>query len=146
MPKVSVITATHAPGATFLTDTGDSVAAQSLPDGWDLEWLVQEDGASPQLEEDVTDRWPMAVRYSANGRQFGPGATRNSALARAHGDLVQVLDHDDVLLPGALALQIGKFEQYPIHWAVAAADDLLDDGSRKSWGSAIPFGLVEPGV
>ena len=146
MPKISVITATHAPGAKFLMDARESVAEQALPQGWDLEWVVQEDGRSPQLQHVATGQEQLNIRYSANGNQLGPGATRNLALARAHGDLIQVLDHDDVLLPGGLALKVKIFEQYPIHWAVTAADDLLDDGSRKSWDSAIPFGLVEPGV
>ena len=56
-----------------------------------------------------------------------------------------MLDHD-VLLPGAPALLLGRFLRNGIHWAVGAADDLLRDGTRRSWEPALPFGLVEAGA
>ena len=71
---------------------------------------------------------------------------RNAALSRATGDLVQVLDHDDLLLSGATALLIRRFEENSILWAVGAADDLLGDGTRKPWNSALPFGLIPAGT
>lgn len=146
MPKISVLTATHAAGAGFILETAASIHGQVLPHGWDIEWVVQEDGASPGLSEAFSDMDGLTVRYEASGVQLGPGATRNLALSRVTGDLIQVLDHDDLLLPGALASLIPKFEEHPILWAVSAADDLLEDGVRKSWDSALPFGIVPRGV
>jgi glycosyltransferase involved in cell wall biosynthesis len=145
MPKVSVITATYA-GAGFLSAAGTSVQQQELPPGWTLEWIVQEDGPAPSLRDviEVAGRHP--VRYGAHGVQLGPAGTRNVALSRATGDLVQVLDHDDLLLPGATALLIRRFTENPILWAVGAADDLLDDGTRRPWNSALPFGVIRAGV
>ncbi|HEX6340274.1 glycosyltransferase family 2 protein [Umezawaea sp.] len=144
MPTVSIITAAYAPKADFLRATADSVSAQVLPAGWDVEWVVQEDGADPSLAgffEGVPE-----ARYGANGVRLGISATRNLALSRASGELVQVLDHDDVLLPGAVATLLTAFEHHDVHWAVGAADDLLPDGTRKAWDSALPFGLVEAGA
>ncbi|PRY44827.1 glycosyltransferase family 2 protein [Umezawaea tangerina] len=143
MPTISIITAAYAPKSDFLPATADGVRAQVLPAGWDVEWVVQEDGADPSLEAFFHDV-PNA-RYGANGVQLGISATRNLALTRARGRLVQVLDHDDVLLPGALATLLAAFERHEIHWAVGAADDLLPDGTRKAWDSALPFGLVKAG-
>ncbi|WNV86136.1 glycosyltransferase [Umezawaea sp. Da 62-37] len=143
MPTISIITAAYAPKSDHLPATADGVRAQVLPDGWDLEWVVQEDGDTPSLAgffEDVPN-----ARYGANGVRLGISATRNLALARATGQLVQVLDHDDVLLPGALATLLAAFGRHEIHWAVGAADDLLPDGTRKAWDSALPFGLVKAG-
>jgi glycosyltransferase involved in cell wall biosynthesis len=144
MPRLSILTAAYGPSATYLAETAASIHAQELPTGWDLEWIVQEDGDTPRLADLMSAEGP--VSYVANGLQLGIGSTRNLALSRATGDLVQVLDHDDVLLPGALAILIQKFEQHPIHWAVSAADDLLEDGTRKSWDSALPFGIVPAGA
>lgn len=145
MPKVSIITATYAAGAGFLSATAASVQEQELPNGWTLEWVVQEDGPTPSLRDTVEGpgRWP--VRYGSHGVQLGPAGTRNAALSRATGDLVQVLDHDDLLLPGATALLARRFEENSILWAVGAADDLLGDGTRKPWNSALPFGLIRVG-
>jgi glycosyltransferase involved in cell wall biosynthesis len=144
MPRITVLTAAYAPSAHHLAATAASVRSQVLPTGWDLEWVIQEDGDHPRLGPTFVGD-PIA-RYAANGMQLGIGSTRNLALSRATGDLVQVLDHDDILLPDALALLIGRFEQHPIHWAVGAADDLLEDGTRKSWDSAMPFGVIPAGA
>jgi glycosyltransferase involved in cell wall biosynthesis len=144
VPTVSVITPVFAPTAAYLRETISSVNAQRLPPGWEIEWLVQEDGPHPTLEHQF-HRLDYA-RYEANGTHLGIGATRNSALSRATGELVHVLDHDDILLPDALATLIPRFEQNSIHWAVGQADDLMPDGRRVCWKSALPFGLVEEGA
>ncbi|SNY52050.1 glycosyltransferase family 2 protein [Paractinoplanes atraurantiacus] len=143
MPTVSVITAAYAPSAAYLAETVASVDAQRLPHGWDLEWIVQEDGAAPSLAHHFA-RAPY-VRYEANGAQLGIAATRNLGLSRATGDLIQVLDSDDMLLPGALESLIPKFDEHRIHWAIGQADDLMPDGSRVEWPSAFPDGIVPAG-
>lgn len=143
MPTISIITAAFAPSAAYLMETIQSVAQQELPPGWQLEWVVQEDGTSPSLAHYFA-RVPD-VRYEANGEHLGIAATRNLALARASGSLVRVLDSDDVLLQGALSRVIPRFEEHDIHWAIGQADDLLPSGDRKSWQSDLPFGIVRAG-
>lgn len=125
-------------------DTIVSVREQALPSGWRLEWLVQEDGAEPTLQHYFTDI--DYVHYEANHERGGIALTRNAALLRATGELVQVLDHDDVLLPGALAALIPHFVDHAIHWAVGQADDLMPDGRRISWESTLPFGVIKRGM
>ncbi|MPZ61141.1 MAG: glycosyltransferase [Propionibacteriales bacterium] len=146
MPLLTVLTAAHAGGAEFLPDTGNSVFSQELPDGWEVEWVVQEDGAA---STDVRERLPddERVQYSADEARLGPGITRNLALARARGQYLQNLDVDDMLLPGALTTVIRIFEEHPsVHWAFGQAHDLMPDGSRKSFPPWIPpFGLMPAG-
>src|SRR6266496_3322700 len=142
--RLSIITAAYAPLADYFDDTIKSVMAQELPAGWELEWLIQEDGEKPGLSGQVAHL--PNVRYSANKAHTGIAATRNLALTRATGEIVQVLDHDDVLLPGALSQLLSHFEDADTHWVVGQADDLLPDGSRRAYESAIPFGPVAPGV
>lgn len=142
--RISIITAAYAPLSDYLPETIRGVLSQELPEGWELEWLIQEDGSEPRLADLVADL--PGVSYAANHAQTGIAATRNLALARATGELVQVLDHDDVLLPGALARLIPHFDDSSIHWAVGQADDLLPDGTRRPYESALPFGVIEPGV
>ncbi|WP_026454105.1 glycosyltransferase family 2 protein [Saccharomonospora iraqiensis] len=142
--RVSIITAAYGPNAAYLPETLRSVREQQLPEGWELEWLIQEDGAQPQLTELFADI--PGMHYEANHSQLGTAATRNLALSRATGELVQVLDHDDVLLPDALRTLIPRFEDPEIGWAVGQADDLLPDGTRNSYESALPFGTVARGT
>ncbi|MFD4672406.1 glycosyltransferase family 2 protein [Lentzea sp. NPDC058450] len=144
MPIVSIITAAYAPSGQFLMETAGSVAEQSLPNGWTLEWIIQEDGEQPALADSLTGI--PGVRYEANDGQLGLAVTRNLALSRVSGELVQVLDHDDLLLPGAIELLVSRFIENPIHWAVGQADDLMPDGERRSYPSALEFGVVPPKV
>jgi glycosyltransferase involved in cell wall biosynthesis len=144
VPTVSIITAAFAPSADYLAETVSGVQCQTLPRGWDLEWVVQEDGASPFL----ADRFSGLdyVRYEPNEAHLGIATTRNLALSRAAGDLIQVLDSDDVLLPGAIASLVPHFDDTDIHWAVGQADDLMPDGSRITWNSALDYGTVPAGI
>src|SRR5215203_3035455 len=125
MPLVSVLTSAYAPSGHYLREAMTSVLSQQLPDGWELEWVVQEDGPDPSLREKVAgdDR----VSYAANESALGIAPTRNLALSRVRGEFVQVLDHDDVLLPGALATLLAVMEDRSLHWAVGQADDLMTD-------------------
>src|SRR6266540_2254301 len=141
---VSVITAAYAPIADYFVDTLVSVAGQLAPAGWDIEWIVQEDGESPRLRE-IVDSVPFGS-YAANNARLGIAATRNLALSRATGEIVQMLDHDDILLPLAIARLAQHFDDQTIHWAIGQADDLLPDGSRQKYESALPFGRIRAGV
>lgn len=141
---MSIITPLFAPTASYLRDTIASVGSQRLPSSWHVEWLVQEDGPAPALADQL--RQVLFARYEANGSQLGVATTRNLALTRATGDLVQILDHDDILLPDALATLIPRFDTKSIHWAIGQADDLMPDGRRVSWDSALPVGPVPKGA
>ena len=143
MPLISVLTTAHWSTADYIEEAMDSLRRQVLPDGWDLEWIVQEDGPEPHLGHKLR-RWD-AVSYAANGRQLGIAPTRNLALSRASGVLTQNLDADDLLLPGALATLIPLFAVHRIQWAVGQADDLMPDGTRKGFKTPLPFGVFPAG-
>lgn len=144
MPTVSIITPLYQPEPEHLAETITGVTEQQLPSNWSIEWVVQEDG--PQTTRHDLLAGIPGVSYEANGSHLGVAATRNIALSRASGELVQVLDQDDYLLPDAIATLIPRFDDPAIHWAVGQADDLHEDGTRTSWPSALPLGELPPGL
>ena len=145
MPIVSVLTPAQRSRRDFLMQAGQSVTSQVLPSGWTLEWLVQEDGQQPSLQTDVAQFG--CAEYESNNEQLGAGETRNLALRRVQGDLVHVIDSDDLLLPGALSAAINAFaDNSEIHWVAAQADDLLLSGERVPFAAAIAVGPISPGV
>jgi glycosyltransferase involved in cell wall biosynthesis len=145
MPLISVLTPVHAERAEFLAEAGESLAGQDLPAGWELEWLVQQDGPT-SMPAVVAQRFPFA-RYQANDESLGVNTARNVALSRARGSLVHVLDSDDLLLPHALRTAVEAFGAHPrIHWVSGQADDLLPDSSRLSFLPLLEPGVIEPGV
>jgi glycosyltransferase involved in cell wall biosynthesis len=144
MPLISIITPLYRPAPDHLRETVKGVVEQDLPPTWSLEWIVQEDGPERSVAPDLLG--VGGDTYEANGAHLGVAATRNIALSRVQGDLVQVLDQDDYLLPNALAVLAPRFDDPAIHWAVAQADDLHPDGSRTSWPSVLPYGAISPGL
>jgi glycosyltransferase involved in cell wall biosynthesis len=141
MPIVSVLTAALPDRAELLAEAADSLAEQRLPDGWELEWILQEDGPTSRLAN------IPSARHASNGERLGIPVTRNLALSRARGQLVHVLDSDDVLLPDCLNAAIEAFEANPsIHWVVGRADDLLPGNTRLPFPPQIPPGIISPGV
>jgi hypothetical protein len=81
MPLISVMSAIHPARGKLVEQAMDGVAAQELPYGWELEWVVQEDGPESELRDRLSGRYDW-VRYDANGVCLGIAATRNLALAR----------------------------------------------------------------
>lgn len=125
MPLLTVITPVHRAGADRLAETAASVHAAELPDGWSVQWVVQEDGGDA-LRRTVLD---LGGEYDHHPARSGVSITRNLALARGRGELVLPLDADDELLPSGLAVMI----------------DALGRGTLTAAGERVPLGWVAGG-
>ena len=125
-PRVSVVIPAYA-AAAFIELTLDSVAAQTYRD---FEIVVVDDG-SPDDTKAVVDRW--LARTGARGtcirRPNGRiAAARNTGLKAASGDLVALLDHDDLWRPEKLALCVAEFDAHPETALVGHHTDVVEDG------------------
>ncbi|MFF5144407.1 glycosyltransferase family 2 protein [Streptomyces sp. NPDC013157] len=142
--RITVVTAVHAPSAPFLPEAHKSLCEQRLPDGWEWEWLIQEDGHGEEVQAYVPDDARVSFRQ---GRAGGPGVARTMALARAQGSYVKVLDADDQLPPGALGRDLAALEARPdLGWATSRALDLLPDGSTAGFPGDPEEGPMERGT
>ncbi|MFI6758296.1 glycosyltransferase [Micromonospora sp. NPDC050417] len=142
---VSVITPVHWPSLGYLAGAYESLVGQEMPDGWDWQWLVQEDGQDALLADQIPELDPRISPGS--GRPGGPGVARTLALSRAEGELIKVLDADDQLTPGALARDIAVLTGEPgVGWTTAGVLDLLPDGSTEEWSQDPPEGLINLGA
>lgn len=145
MPLVSVITPTQARNADHIGALWDSLTDQSLPPGWEWEWLVQEDGPAPGVRDRLPD--DPRIRYDALGVQLGGAATRNVALARAGGDLVAGMDHDDWYEPGGLAALVTPLAEDPgPAWSCGRIRWRNPDGASWVKPDVFPPGRIEPAV
>jgi GT2 family glycosyltransferase len=109
-PLISVITPVFDTPVQRLNDAVESVLAQAY-ENWEL--LLIDDGSS---EPDLLDALPhlaardQRITLAKLGKHEGISAASNQGLARARGEWVTFLDHDDVIEPDAL-FQIAKLLQ-----------------------------------
>ncbi|MEV0534706.1 glycosyltransferase [Kitasatospora sp. NPDC050463] len=140
---VTVITAVHGPSAEYLADAYKSLLEQDLPDGWDWQWVIQEDSET----DDVAPHVPDDARISfGQGRHGRAGMARTMGLSRATGQFVKVLDADDMLPPGTLARDLAVLTSRPdVAWTTSRVLDLLPDGTTVGFDQDPPAGPVERG-
>jgi glycosyltransferase involved in cell wall biosynthesis len=109
-PLVSVVIPTHN-RAYCLSDAIDSVLTQTYPN---IEVVVIDDGS--------TDETPalMAARYGADARvvyvqkpKSDANVARNHGLRLARGEMIALLDSDDMFLPWKLELEVACLEALP---------------------------------
>ncbi|MFI1303423.1 glycosyltransferase family 2 protein [Streptomyces sioyaensis] len=142
--RIIVVTAVHAPSAHFLPEAYLSLRRQELPEGWEWQWVIQEDGRSDEVAPHVPDDERVIFRQ---GRPGGPGVARTMALAHAEGEYLKVLDADDQLPPGALARDLAALEgDRSLGWATSRAVDLLPDGSTAGFPGDPEPGPIERGA
>jgi GT2 family glycosyltransferase len=133
-PRFSVLTAVHDPDPAHLEACLASVDAQTLDD-W--EHVVVDDASTDPAVGQVLAR--HAGRHRLLGHrpvQGGIVAASSDALARASGELVVLLDHDDVLEPDALAGIAAAIDAEPDPAGVDLVytdHDLLDPDGRRIW-------------
>lgn len=144
-PAVSVLTPVRRPVGRFLHELHASLDAQR-----DViwEWIVQVDGG-----QSVLRRLPHAVRtdprvaVEANGRWFGQAVTRNLALSRTSHALLQTVDADDLLLPGALAAGAAALAaERDLALVFGRTWQLLSDGRRAPGKNLYRPGRIDLGV
>lgn len=101
---ISVIIPTHN-RAEFLMDVLESVYCQTRKP---FEIIVVDDGSTDNTREAVSKSF-KDVDY-IHQKNSGPAAARNAGIARARGDVIVFLDDDDLLLPKAFELTVGRLE------------------------------------
>jgi glycosyltransferase involved in cell wall biosynthesis len=104
-PLVSVVIPCYN-SARYLAETIASVLAQSYPR---IELIVVDDGSTDDTAS-IAQAYGVHYVYQANR---GISAARNKGLLHCQGEYVLFLDHDDRLLPRAVATGVRLLEENP---------------------------------
>jgi len=104
LPKISIITPSYNQGE-FIEETILSVLNQRYPN---LEYIVI-DGGSTDDTVAILERYADRLAYWVSEKDSGQTNAINKGIQRATGDIVGVLNSDDVYLPGALDFVADQF-------------------------------------
>lgn len=100
----------------FIEETIQSVVNQRYSN---LEYFVMDGGSTDQTRE-ILERYQGHFTHWVSEKDGGQTNAINKALERATGDIVAVLNSDDVLLPGALDFVSDQFSKDPsMNWMTA---------------------------
>lgn len=98
------------------TAVREAVASVLMQDYRPIEVILVDDGSddglTPAVLADIGKAHPEAVR-SVRQINAGPGAARECGRLQSHGEFIQYLDSDDVLLPGKFSGQVALLRQRP---------------------------------
>ena len=111
-PLVSVLTPTRN-RAELIPEAIESALRQTYRP---LEHVVVDDGSTDdtaRIVEDYVRRHPDVVRLIHHADSQGPARRREEALALARGELVALLDDDDVWLPEKVERQVATLAERP---------------------------------
>lgn len=129
---ITVITPSHN-RAHLLAGAYRSLLDQRVP----LEWIVVDDGSTDgtvQLIEELAISAPFPIRYLRQDHS-GKHAAVNRGAAAAMGELVGLLDSDDQLVPGALALLADHWIAIPNRCGYVGVTGLDVDESGRLIGN-----------
>lgn len=151
-PLVSIVVATYRSRHDHLGVALRSALAQ---EDADIEVLVCDDSPDDGLDTFVAGFADPRLRYHHHRPALGVAANHGWAFARARGEFIAVLNHDDWLAPqfvhelaGALRREPAAVLAFCDHWVIDEAGRRLDDETTRSsatWGrTGLAPGLHRP--
>src|SRR4051812_18738530 len=131
--------------APFLMEAIESVRAQTYAN-WEL--LLCDDGSSDgssEIARGYAEREPARIRYLVHEgvSHQGASAARNLGLRHARGELIALLDGDDVWLPTKLAEQVAILRQHPEADAVYGLTELWRSWAGTGRDETPPSGVAD---
>ncbi len=131
--RLSIVIPAHNVESLIERAIGSAVAA--APVGTEI--VVVDDGSNDSTKAvaaRLMGRWPVPLRLVAHpeGRNLGPGATRNRGVAAATGDLIAFLDADDEYLSHRFAADVPWLERNAGVDAVCGVTRIVHESETES--------------
>jgi glycosyltransferase involved in cell wall biosynthesis len=142
LPTISVIIPLYN-GARFIVQALDSVFAQNIQA---LEVIVVDDGSTdggPDIVSRYAATHDLTLLRKPNG---GQSSARNLGIRHSHGELIALLDQDDVWYPDHLEELAQPFAEDPhkmLGWAYSNLDEITED-SRLRVRAALSVSDIHP--
>ncbi|NQT90208.1 MAG: FkbM family methyltransferase [Candidatus Omnitrophica bacterium] len=105
-PKISIVTCNYNFGQ-YIEETIRSVLLQGYPD---LEYIVM-DGGSTDGSVDIIKKYEKWLTHWESEKDEGQGHAINKGFKMATGEIINWINSDDLLLPGALSCVAGELDR-----------------------------------
>lgn len=125
--RISIITITYNSEAT-LEDTIRSVISQDYPD---LEYIIV-DGLSKDGTMDIVKKYEKEIQVVISEKDRGISDAFNKGIKASTGDVIGIINSDDMLMPGALKKLAEQMEK-DTDVAYGKAYRLYEDGSTREY-------------
>ena len=119
-PLISVILSYYNE-VRFIAEAVESAKSQTYKN---IEVIVVDDGSTEQAHQHLLTNAGIKVIRQANG---GVSSARNRGLSESHGDYIIFLDHDDRLMPNAVASHLEALKKKPGAGLIFAARRDIDE-------------------
>ncbi len=129
-PCISILVPAYETPEAYLRQMIESVLSQSYKE---LELCIADGSPSDRVERVAREyaRRDARVRYRKLEKNLGISENTNTALSMAGGEYVGLLDHDDLLLPGALFAVAGALNDGEPAEALYTDEDKFDPESDR---------------
>jgi glycosyltransferase involved in cell wall biosynthesis len=127
-PLVSVVIPVFN-GTKYIIPTLESVLQQTY-DHYEI--IIIDDGSTDQLKELLEPyliKFPTKIKYCYQENQ-GLSAARNQGIKLSNGELIALLDADDLFYPHKLAEQVAIFQAKPDIGLVQSGWELVDENGK----------------
>lgn len=131
-PRISVLVPVYDPRPEHLQDCIDSVLGQRYPH-WEL-CLADDASTDPRIPQLLLKcaAHHSRVRFVRRESNGGIAAATHAAFELSRGEIVALLDHDDLLHPDALAELASAFSAHPEWGLVYTDEDKIDAHGVRS--------------
>lgn len=138
MPKVSVIIPTYNQ-EPYISEAIDSVLNQTYQD---FEIIITNDGSSDQTLQRIQEKTDPRIRWFSFNQNQGVSVAANHCIRHATGELIAILDSDNIFLPDKLEKQVNFLKNHPEFDAVFTHAKIINKNGNNHEGKEALFEKV----
>jgi GT2 family glycosyltransferase len=136
LPRITLVTPSLNQGR-YIEETILSVLGQNYSN---LEYIIM-DGGSKDSTKEVIRKYENRLSFWRSAPDAGQSSAIAAGFSRATGEILNWINADDLLKPGALHFMADFAKQHPEAGVLAAATENFRDGEAHSYSLSCPRGL-----
>ena len=129
-------------GEKYLRESIQSVLTQTYPT---FELIIVNDNSTDGTEQIIHSFKDKRIHYLKNSKKLGLAGNRNAALKAAKGELIAILDADDIAQLTRLEKQVHEFTNNPELVCCGSWAEVIDESgnSKQFWKFPIDSNLLK---